>query len=76
MYKIVSLITSDCSKLFPPCWQEIHYMYGGIMIGLLIAIPIFEWLRKRWESRELIGGWILTLSIVTILSFKLIQIVS
>lgn len=44
-------INSDCSGLIPPCWQEIHYLYAGLLIGGIAALPLYELLRRRWRGR-------------------------
>jgi hypothetical protein len=32
----------------PPCWQEIHYLFAGIIIGLLAGLWLWHRLYTWW----------------------------
>jgi hypothetical protein len=42
------LVDSDCGGLIPPCWQELHYLYAGIMIGVILAVPLYSYLEHQY----------------------------
>jgi len=44
------LVNSDCAGLIPPCWQELHYLYAGILIGLLAGLVLWHRLYRWWAA--------------------------
>jgi hypothetical protein len=44
----LDIITGDCGQLIPPCWQELHYLFGGMLLMLPIALLFYEVLRRWW----------------------------
>lgn len=43
-----TIIDGDCSGLIPPCWQELHYLFAGILIGHLVGLFVATWLFHWW----------------------------
>jgi hypothetical protein len=52
LVSLLTIIDNDCSGLIPPCWQELHYLFAGVSIGLIIAFPIYEFLHYRFTHRH------------------------
>jgi hypothetical protein len=40
------LYDNDCGTLIPPCWQEFHYLYAGIVLGFIIGLYTYKHVRK------------------------------
>jgi hypothetical protein len=43
------IIDGDCSGLIPACWQELHYLFAGIIIGLLGGLWLWHRTYLWWH---------------------------